>query len=325
MLRLAIVGFGSAELQEIQHALARCRGISIQAVVDSGETQIQPRQENVATAYEALPLNELIESRRSDFDAIVWGERDVADWSALEQVARAGKAIFLPVRSLRSIGDLNAAKSLVCSAGIQLMFGGTNRFRPTITPLKQSLENRSLGAPVLLRIHSWSPQGQCADELELAADRTCRLLVAFDLVNWLYSVKPQQLFALAGGEGLSNQDWPRYTQVHVTFPEGASALVSLTDSLPPGDGYELVSLIGSTGAAYADDQYQSQLLYQGGHASAVRTGEGVVAKTAELSEFAAAIASQRDPIVGIDVIRDAWKLIDCARQSLTSGHPVCVE
>ena len=42
------------------------------------------------------------------------------------------------------------------------------------------------------------------------------------------------------------------------------ALIDCAQTLPQGDGYFSLSLIGSTGAAYADSHHNRQLLYGGG-------------------------------------------------------------
>ena len=51
------------------------------------------------------------------------------------------------------------------------------------------------------------------------------------------------------------------------------ALIDYSNQLPEGDGYQSLSVIGSTGAAYADDHQNMQLVFRGGHAQAVRAEE----------------------------------------------------
>ena len=76
------------------------------------------------------------------------------------------------------------------------------------------------------------------------------------------------------------------------------ALIDLAHTLPTGDGYDSLTLIGSLGAAYADMHHNVQLLYGGGHAQAVRTEPDESVAALVLAEFAAAIAEEREPAVG---------------------------
>jgi predicted dehydrogenase len=73
------------------------------------------------------------------------------------------------------------------------------------------------------------------------------------------------------------------------------ALIDDAQTLPGGDGYFSLSLIGSTGAAYADDHHNRNLLFRGGDPRAIETGQGSLHLTAQLQEFVAAIEEQREP------------------------------
>ena len=72
--------------------------------------------------------------------------------------------------------------------------------------------------------------------------------------------------------------------------------MSVTRTLPPGDSYYSLSLIGSTGAAYADDHHNTQLLFGRGHPIGLETGQGDGAVLAQMREFLAAIEEKRDPL-----------------------------
>ena len=73
----------------------------------------------------------------------------------------------------------------------------------------------------------------------------------------------------------------------VNVPDARSIVYA--ETLPEGDGYFSLSLIGSAGAAYADDHHNTQLLYAGGHAAALKTGESEFEELAQLQEFVNAI------------------------------------
>jgi predicted dehydrogenase len=63
-------------------------------------------------------------------------------------------------------------------------------------------------------------------------------------------------------------------------------------------------LIGSAGAAYADDHHDAQLLFGRGHPAALVTGAGDLPLLAELEEFLGAVEAGREPCgTGADAVR----------------------
>src|SRR5262249_1046053 len=89
---------------------------------------------------------------------------------------------------------------------------------------------------------------------------------------------------------------------------------------PPGDDYFSLSLIGSSGAAYADDHHNAQLLYGGGHPAALRTGQGDAGLLGQLRAFVAAVEEGRDPPgTGADGVR-ALRVAEAAGLSQAGGR-----
>src|SRR5205085_8908378 len=108
-----------------------------------------------------------------------------------------------------------------------------------------------------------------------------------DLACWLFGQPPSEVYA-AGRP-------PDYAQLHLGFPGGGMALIDYARTLPPGDAYFSLSLIGSAGAAYADDHHNMQLLFGRGHPRALNTGQGDGRLLAQLQEFVTAVAENREP------------------------------
>ncbi len=128
---------------------------------------------------------------------------------------------------------------------------------------------------------------------------------------WLAVQKPNVVFA----HQLLANETSRFIQVHLGFPIGM-ALIDFDNRLPPGADYRSFSVIGTTGAAYDDDQHNVQLLYQGGLPQAVRTGEGLTARVSMIQAFADAIAAGQDLSPGIAHWRDVFAVVDAVRASL---------
>ena len=53
------------------------------------------------------------------------------------------------------------------------------------------------------------------------------------------------------------------------------AMIDVAASLPSGGDYFSLTMIGGTGAAYADDHHNMNLLYSGGQPNAIRASQGV--------------------------------------------------
>ena len=98
------------------------------------------------------------------------------------------------------------------------------------------------------------------------------------------------------------------------------ALIDCARTLPPGDAYSSLSLIGSAGAAYADVHHNMQLLFGGGRPAAFLTRDGDGYLVALLQEFVSALAEKREPSVpGADGLT-VLQVVEAAAESLATGQ-----
>ena len=128
------------------------------------------------------------------------------------------------------------------------------RFFPETITLKQSLDAGELGQLGLLRMHMWNQK---------TSDGLQEMVQAIDLALWFFGSFPENVHGTA-----SIDDDSKCLLVHLGFKCGGMALIDFTNSLPDGDNYESLSLIGSKGAAYADDHRNRNLFFHGGEPSA---------------------------------------------------------
>ena len=313
MLRLALVE-GSDYAKEYERVALRIQDGRFSAVVaDDVETALS-RAESVGAEIWSDGFDKLLADHGSAFDAVVFH-------SSIEQdcllAAEAGKHILtdLPIALSK-----DAALQIIaeCSAaGVSLMATQPYRFSPSVQTIKKSVASGQLGDPGLVRIHSWKASARHEDEQE----DTERLLLSrianeIDLTCWLFGGRPELVYAVE-----RNRSRPvEYVQVHLGFTGGAMALIDYSETLPQGDGYFSLSLIGSTGAAYADDHRNMQLLYDGGHPSALNLGEGDTLFLSQLQEFINAVQEQREPLVaGADALR-VIEVVETAAVALATGH-----
>src|SRR5262249_16610800 len=160
------------------------------------------------------------------------------------------------------------------------------------------LDAGKLGEVGLVRVHRW---GSGASGNPMVRD--------LDLASWLVGKQPNLVYAV-GREGL--------IQVHLGFPEGGMALLDSTDRLPRGDASHSLSVIGSAGAAYADDHQNMQLVYRGGHPQAVRADEGARQFTALIQEFADGVQAGRDLSGTPTSWKRVWAVVAAVERSLQS-------
>ena len=110
---------------------------------------------------------------------------------------------------------------------------------------------------------------------------------------------------------------PDYIQFHLGFASDGMAMIDVATSLPSGGDYFSLTMIGGTGAAYADDHHNMNLLYSGGQPNALRASQGRADLFGQLQEFVDAIGEQRKPIVTLTDTARATKVV---RQVLKSAE-----
>ena len=139
---------------------------------------------------------------------------------------------------------------------------------PSRQLIKRELDAGKLGEPGLIRIHHWEAGG----EVDAAHQLPVALLHQIDVILWLMGKSPTVVYAVEHRDKAGNKQG-RYLQIHLGFLGDAMALLVYSSLLPPGDPYRSLHVIGSAGAAYADDQQNMQLLYKGGQPRGVIAGE----------------------------------------------------
>jgi len=286
------------------------------ALVGDGEradqlTSLVPRIEDAEVTVRATSVDQLLVDESTTFDAAIL--LAAAGAGDCEQLAGAGKHLLLPISSQLSTEAIQELGDQCQQQGVCLMAGGTDRLVPALQATWQSLAAGELGEPGLVRLHRWST-------VESPVTVTDDLLRDLDLVLNVCQALPTDAYAVA--RSVRGAAEPDYLQVHLGFDSGAMALIDRSSTLPPGDGYFSFSVIGSSGAAYADDHLNKQLVFRGEHPVAVGTGSDDLAAVADIQEFCRAIQQQRSAVVsGADWLAAA-KIAEAVSESIASGSAV---
>ena len=303
--RLALIG-GGDDAASYTTVAPRLPNAAFVAVVDPKPDSAQAAADSLGASITADSFDELLEGGADAFDAVIIPESNHARSCLALQAAEAGKHVLTASPLAPSAEEVERVVDACQSAGVRLMASSSLRFMPSQQAVKDALAEGKLGEPGLLRMHRWSqPSGENnADEIVLGGS-----VNGIDLAIWLFGEMPTEVYTVGR---------PGYAQVHLGFPDGGMALIDDARTLPNGDGYLSLSLIGSTGAAYADDHHNRNLVFQGGDPSAIDTGQGSAALTAQLEEFVTAIEEGREPAASGAENRTALQVAEAAVTSLQS-------
>jgi len=200
-------------------------------------------------------------------------------------------------------------------AGVQFCVVNPDRYLASRQLIRKQLSG-PLGEPGLLRLHRWEPTSTHPTDLPAA------ILRDLDLSLWLMDRRPDRVFAI---EQKHPDSAGRCVQVHLGFPGGGMALLDFNNRLPAGDGYQSLSVIAASGAAYADDHQNMQLVYRGGSPEAARTEERSGQLAAIAQEFVDSLRGNRDLMTtNAAGWRNVSAVADAVKQSLASGQSVAV-
>ncbi len=151
------------------------------------------------------------------------------------------------------------------------------RFLPNILPVHECREAGKLGDSGLLRIHHWLP-GEMS--MRQAA------FPQVDLVLSFFGTTAEVSHLLTR---------PDYLQIHLGFPGDGMAMIDIATNRLGLEPYYSMHLIGSDGAAYADDHRNAQLQYGTEGTRAIGFApNSVLAMQRMLDEFIAGVRAERE-------------------------------
>lgn len=268
MLRVALIGFGS-EANAIAAVSNRPSRVTL---VDS--------HDNLGTAVEFL------EQSRDSLDA-------VAIRCPLESRCDLGRAALLNGLHVLmtapfglSVADADAIADEATQRGLVVYPERTAHWHPYRRTIHDALNADQLGEPGLVRIHHWLGRDD-----PKPSTRLDQAFQAVDISDLGFN-KPRRVFATTSGDVDHDQNDPLdYLQIHLGYANGSSALIDVAH-IDAATGYQNVSLIGSDGAAYADDHANMHLAISDESVSAIAGGpSGMQHLLAQFEDFAVGVAA----------------------------------
>ena len=258
----------------------------------------------------------------SDCDAALFFLPKPPEPSVIDQCLAARKHVLLAADDCSSASALEAWYTAAQTAGVQFEVANPDRYAPSRQLIHREIAAGKLGEPGLVRIHRWEPRSV---EPGKPTALPGALLRDLDLAMWLVGRPVQLVYAVEHAAGDEHPAADRFIQVHLGFPGGAMGLIDYADRLPSGDGYRSLSVIGSAGAAYADDQQNMQLVYRGGRPQGTRTTEDLLPLAALVQEFVDALQAGRDLSASMATWWGVLAVAAAVQQSLAARQAVSLE
>lgn len=329
MLRMALIegNNGSSPYRNVEERIRNGRFTAIAA-------------HNLRTARDTANLigaeiytdsfHELLTEHGTAFDAVVINSPNRFKNLYCQRSAESGKHILtnapLALSKESALEIINACQE----AGVSLQVTQDLRFLPSLQTVKKSLVSGQIGDPGLLRIHSWKKAIKYDGKKTLESIRKVvkeRLLLSevtreIDVACWLFNNQPNVIYAVEGKTVPPECNGSAYIQLHLGFKGGGMALIDYSQTLPQGDDYYSLSMIGSTGAVYADDHRNMQLLYKGGNPSALKVGEGENYWILQLQEFINSIEENRSLLLKESDVLRVIEIAEAVAVSLETGEAV---
>ena len=190
---------------------------------------------------------------------------------------------------------------------VPLLVSNPSRYMAYPRTVKQSIVAEQLGKPGLVRVHHWMPSPSTNQN---NADLNESVLQQIDLVCWLCDAEPDCVYATPfgnAGQGI---------QVHLGFSSGCMALIDCSFSLPENaQPYYSLTVVGSSGAAYADDHRNTNLVI-GDQTLGLTVDHGHDWIVHQLTRFLEVIESKEI----VDECHRAFAVTQAAWKSLSSGQ-----
>ena len=267
-------------------------------------------------AISVVKLSDLLAAQSTEFDlAVITGTTKGID-REVKRLAKLGKPVLLEAPPVDSPAEWQALKELSTAKDSLLKVTSPSRYFPAVQSIRSTLDAGKLGEVGLIRIHRWEPSPR-------AATTWSELLYAdLDLATWLTGAAVQTVFALDNSAEIKPGRVPSAIQIHLGFTTGAMALIDVSRELPKGDDYYSLSVIGSRGAAYADDHRNVQLSYTGGTPRGWRVDADRLARLAQIQGFVRAVHESKQNNAMPDEISGALNLLAAIRESIATKRAV---
>ena len=301
-MNLAFVG-SEPEAARYGSIINRIDGTRWVAFVPLGGSQSSAGKDSLGVTVEEESIGALLENHPEDVDGIVIHAPPRSLQEAVKAGCQAGKPVLAGPLIARNGKEVDAFTTEL-EQGL-LMPACPWRFVPAIQSVKASIEAGKLGEIGLIRMHRWNSAAT-----EVSSDLSDRIIPAIDIATWFFNKQPRKIFSL--GSAL-NKD---YIQLHLQFENNGMVVIDDTSALPEGGDYFSLTVIGGTGATYADDHRNMNLVIDGVYPHAVRTGQGNIDIASQLQAFVNTMRDEMPPPLSQQDISNVLQVSDAVQEAM---------
>ena len=273
----------------------------------------QSTQPEIASRFPEIAFDWVGGDSGEAADAVAFIGSFSVEAAIIDQALRAGRHVLYAGEPTFTSSELESFFSLAGQQKAVFAIVNRDHFLPSRQIIKAQIPDK-IGNVGLLRMHRW--------ERAIKQERSLTtlpgpLLRDFDLAVRLVGELPNVVHAFENLEPTG-----RSMQVHLGFAHGGMALISYDNRLSNGDGYQSLSVIGSSGATYADDHQNAQLLYRGGRPQAIRTDETIKALADMIQWFVNAIQTGDDASANAFDWQRVFPIAEAVMESLRTRQAV---
>lgn len=197
-------------------------------------------------------IDELL-AKHSEFDAVTMLSPNSISQTQIDQLVNSGKHVLGNAHHTTPdfLAGLNSKWN---AANLTYAVAQPRRFTDYAFAIKDGLQHKQLGDAGLLRIHHWM---EPSDKRDLPQPALWQATVnEVDLACGFFRDAPDMVFAQ--NMPTTTDGTPSGILIHLGFPSGGMSLIDV--AYHRGKPFYSVTLVGSRGAAYADDHHNTNLL-----------------------------------------------------------------
>lgn len=332
-VRIGLLGVGRMGSILAQHLVQAADKVSFVAVADAdGE-----RAREVAARFQVgdhyADYRRLLE--RKDVEAVVIVTPTNTHAAVIKAAAEAGKHIFTEKPLALTLADCDLALAAVAEAGVKLHVGFMRRYDRAYQAAKRKIEEGVVGEPVIFKAvgrDSWRPTVDFARRENSGGLLIDMAIHDFDAARWLMDSEVTRVYSEGGClvyPELAQAGDVDNAVVSLKFANGAVGSVDVSRNAVYG--YDIrTEVVGSEGGLMIGHLQQTSTLMLTRRGVSHDTYPGFMerfagAYAAEIADFVAVVAEDRQPpVTGADG-RAATAIGVAANLSLDEGRPVSLE
>jgi predicted dehydrogenase len=242
--------------------------------------------------------------------------------------AQAGKHIHVEKPFAMTMNECETLLNACAQAGVKMMAGQTERFRPIHRTMKAMIERGDIGKLVMARIaadhgHFWPGgwQGWQVDPQKSGGIFLHLGIHSIDLLLWLFGATPRSIYAQTQKRASAEMDMHDYYQFVLKFQDDTTAIGELSYALPRrGDAYRFAMLVGTQGTAYHNLAHDAFIIDEHGLKHIEDDLSAPIAK--QVAHFVDCVETNTNPITTPDQIRTALRTALAAAESARIGEVV---